>query len=175
MVGGVGEARSNTFPPSLALVALATWQFGVVLLARPAIDRWLERRRVWTVVVAANGMAMTVFLWHLTAMLSVAAATLPTGVMPQPPIGSAAWWAWRPVWIAVLCVALVPLVALFARFETARLAPRAVSGVRAAVAALFVTLGMAVLAKKGFLWPTMPVGTGFLVAGWTVLRSGRHA
>ncbi len=28
MVGGVGGTRSNTFPPSLALVALATWQFG---------------------------------------------------------------------------------------------------------------------------------------------------
>ena len=169
MVGGVGEARSNTFPPSLALVALATWQFGVVLLARPAVDRWLERRRVWTAVVAANGMAMTVFLWHLTALVGVAAATLPTGLMPQPAIGSATWWAWRPVWVGVLALALVPLVALFARFETARLAPRVVSGVRTVVAAAVVTAGMAVLAKRGFLWPAMPIGTGLLLAGWALL------
>ncbi|MGH9226447.1 MAG: acyltransferase family protein [Acidimicrobiales bacterium] len=170
MVGGVGEARSNTFPPSLALVAVATWQFALALLVRPAVDRWLERRRIWTAVVAANGMAMTVFLWHLTAMLVVAAVTLPTGGLPQPAAGSAAWWAWRPLWVALLGLALVPLVAVFARFETARLAPRPVSSLRAGVAAALVAAGMAVLARRGFVNASAVAGCCLLIAGWLALR-----
>ncbi len=104
MVGGTGEARSNTFPPSLAMVALAVWQFGAALAVRPVVDRWLARPRAWATVVTANGLAMTIYLWHLTAMLVVAALTLPAGLLPEPPTGSAAWWVWRPVWL-VLCAA----------------------------------------------------------------------
>jgi magnesium-transporting ATPase (P-type) len=169
MVGGVGEARSNTFPPSLALVALGTWQFALALLVRPAIDRWLDRPRAWAAVVAANGLAMTVFLWHLTALVIVAAVALPAGWMPQPAVGSSAWWAWRPVWIAVLAVALVPLVAVFARVELRRITAPAPSAVRAAVAAALVAVGMAFLARKGFVhFPV--VGLGAVAAGWAVLR-----
>lgn len=185
MVGGVGEARSNTFPPSLALVALATWQFALVLLVRPVVDQWLERPRAWSVVVAANGMAMTVFLWHLTALAVVAVAILPARLLPAPAAGSAAWWALRPVWIALLALALVALVAAFARVETARRRPPSPSAGRAVVAALFVTLGLAVLARRGFVAPGMPwrlplVGVGSLAAGWWLLRdratvSGRSA
>ncbi|MGI8806379.1 MAG: acyltransferase family protein [Acidimicrobiales bacterium] len=176
MVGGVGEARSNTFPPSLALVALGLWQFAAALLLRPAVDRWLDRPRAWAAVVAANGMAMTVFLWHLTALLVVAAVALPTGWMPQPPAGSAAWWAWRPVWVVLLVVALVPLVFAFARVELRRAACGAVapSAFRAGVAALLVATGMAFLARKGFVNPDMPlglpvVGVGLVAGGWAVL------
>jgi hypothetical protein len=174
MVGGVGEARSNMFPPSLAIVALGTWQFALALLVRPAVDRWLARPRAWAGVVAANGMAMTVFLWHLTALVMVAAVTLPTGWMPQPATGSAAWWAWRPVWLALLAVAVVPLVAVFARVELRRLTPPAPSTVRAALAALLVAAGMSFLARTGFVNPGMPfglpvIGVGLLGAAWALL------
>lgn len=175
MVGGVGEARSNMFPPSLAIVALAVWQFALVLLVRPAVDRWLDRPRVWGAVVAANGVAMTVFLWHLTALVLVAAAVLPSGLMPQPPVGSAAWWAWRPMWVGVLALALVPLIAVFARVELRRVAPPSPSAGWAALSALLVAAGLAVLAKKGFVSPGMPmglpvVGAGLVAGGWALLR-----
>ena len=178
MVGGVSdEARSNTLPPSLALVALGVWQFAATLLLRPAVDRWLDRPRAWSAVVAANGMAMTVFLWHLTALVIVAAVALPAGWMPQPPVASGEWWAWRPIWILALVVALVPLVALFARVELRR--PRsavaAPSALRAAAAALLVAIGMAFLARKGFVHQGLPmdlpaVGVGLVAGGWGLLR-----
>jgi len=167
---GVGGGRSNTFPPSLALVALALWQFGLALLLRPAVDRWLDRPRAWAAVVAANGMAMTVFLWHLTALVIVAAAALPTGLMPQPDVGSAAWWAWRPVWVAALAVALLPLVWAFARVELRRAPAPAPGAVRAGVAAVLVAAGMAVLARKGFVGPTTVAGGGLVVAGQALLH-----
>jgi len=167
MVGGT-EARSNTFPPSLALVALATWQFGVVLALRGAVDRWLDRPRAWAAVVGANRIAMTVYLWHLTAMVVVAGVALPRGWMPQPPPGSAAWWAWRPLWVVALATALVPLVALFARVELARVAPRPQSSARMALAAVAVAAGMGVLARRGFVDPG--AGLALLAAGWWLLR-----
>lgn len=166
---GVGGARSNTFPPSLALVALGLWQFGLALLLRPAVDRWLDRPRAWAAVVAANGMAMTVFLWHLTALVMVAAVALPSGLMPQPAVGSAAWWAWRPVWLLALAAALVPLVWLFARVERRRVPAPAPGAVAAGVAALLVAAGLAVLARKGFVGPPMLVAGGLVVAGQRLL------
>lgn len=176
MVGGVGEARSNTFPPSLALVVLAVWQFGLLLALRPAVDRWLARPRAWAAVITANGMAMTLYLWHLTALVIVAAAVLPTGLLPQPATGSAAWWALRPVWIVLLGIALVPLVALFGRVETARLRPTCPPAWRAALAAALVTVGMGLLARRGFAAPGMPGGLPLVALGllgtawWTTRR-----
>ena len=167
---GVGEGRSNTFPPSMALVALGTWQFGLAMLLRPAVDRWLDRPRAWAAVVAANGMAMTVFLWHLTALVIVAAVALPGGLMPAPAVGTAAWWAWRPVWLVAPVVALVPLVWLFARVELRRVPAPAPGCVPAGVAALLVAAGLAVLARKGFVGPAMVAGGGLVVAGRALLH-----
>ena len=167
---GVGGGRSNTFPPSVALVALGMWQFGLAMLVRPAVDRWLDRPRAWAAVVAANGMAMTVFLWHLTALVIVAAVTLPSGLLPAPAVATAAWWAWRPVWLVALAVALVPLVWLFARVELRRVPAPAPGGLRAAAAALLVAAGMAVLARKGFVGLPMLTGSGLVVGGQALLR-----
>lgn len=171
MVGGVEGGRTNTFPPSFAIVALAVWQFGAVLALRPVVDRWLARPRVWTSVVAANGMAMTLYLWHLTALVIVTAAVLPGGLLPSPEAGSAAWWAWRPVWIVLLAAALVPLVAVFARVEAARVGSSAVAGWRAVGAATAITVAMGLLARHGFAAPGMPAGLpvvalGLLATGW---------
>ncbi len=171
---GVDEARSNTFPPSLALVFLAAWQFGAVLALRPAVDRWLVRPRVWTAVVTANGLCMTLFLWHITAMALVAVVVLPTGLLPQPAAGTAAWWALRPVWMGLSAIALVPLVLAFARVESRRARPGTVPAPLAGIAALLLMVGMAVLARKGFVAsgvvPLHVVATAFLGVGWWMLR-----
>ncbi|HET7486668.1 MAG TPA: acyltransferase [Acidimicrobiales bacterium] len=178
MVGGVGEARSNMFPPSLAIVALAVWQFGLALSLRPVVDRWLARPRAWKAVVTANGLAMTLYLWHLTALTIVAVAVLPTGLFPQPGAGSASWWALRPLWIALLAVALVPLVLVFSRFETARIEPAKPAAWPAGVAALLVVVAMGFLARRGFVAPGMPLGLPLVplaalgTAWWTLTRSG---
>ncbi|MGO4463451.1 acyltransferase [Streptomyces sp. M-16] len=116
MVGMPGEKVSNMAPPTLALLCHGMWLVGAVqLLARPA-GAWLARPRVWHGVVAANRVAMTAFLWHLTAMLGVYAVQLLLGMaLPEPATG--AWWAQVPVRI-VLAVALTALlVACFRRFE----------------------------------------------------------
>lgn len=119
MVGLPGERVSNMSPPTLCIVALTFWLVGAVMVVRPYVTRWLARPRVWTAVVGLNGVIMTVFLWHLTALLLAVLVLLPLG-FPQPPIGSAAWWALRPVWFAMLLLLLAGLVAVFGRLERPR-------------------------------------------------------
>ncbi|UQX01505.1 acyltransferase [Streptomyces sp. RerS4] len=139
MVGMPGEKVSNMAPPTLALLCHGLWLVGAVqLLARPA-GAWLARPRVWRTVVAANGVAMTAFLWHLTAMLGVYAAQLALGLdLPEP--ATAAWWAQVPVRILLAAALTALLVACFRRFESPSRGDAGASSGNGPVAAVGVTL-----------------------------------
>ncbi len=108
---GAGERVGNTSPPSIALLAFAAAQTGLLPAAEPAARRLLTRPSCWRPVSQLNNTAMTVYLWHMTPVIIVAVALYPTGVMPQPAIGSALWWELRPAWFALLTAVLVPLTA----------------------------------------------------------------
>ncbi|GIJ69715.1 acyltransferase family protein [Virgisporangium ochraceum] len=112
MVGMPGEKVSNMSPPTFALVMCAVSLIGLTMLLRGPVTRWLARPAVWRGVVAANGLAMTAFLWHLTAMFLATAATMALG-FAGPAVGSAGWWLLRPVWLGVLVLLTAALVAAF--------------------------------------------------------------
>jgi surface polysaccharide O-acyltransferase-like enzyme len=116
MVAVRGEDVSNMFPTTACIAALAVFQLGLVLLARAPLTRWLQRRRVWRTVVAANGVAMTVFCWHMTALVAFLLAYQAAGFTLATK-STAGWWLTRPVWIAGPAVLLAGLLAVFARFE----------------------------------------------------------
>jgi fucose 4-O-acetylase-like acetyltransferase len=118
MVGTTGGGVNNTVPPSVALLAFAAVQTGLLLAAEPAVSRLLARApRLWQWVTWLNDRVLTVYLWHMTPVVIVAVALYPTGVLAQPAIGSAGWWALRPAWIAALAVVLAPAAIWLARFE----------------------------------------------------------
>jgi hypothetical protein len=108
---GAGERITNTGPPSVALLALAATETGLLLAAEPTVTRLLARERWWRLVSWLNPKVMTIYLWHMAPVVIVAVALYPTGVMQEPPIGSAHWWVLRLVWFAALTLVLVPLVA----------------------------------------------------------------
>src|SRR6185503_18797652 len=58
MVTVDSEAGSNMLPTTVCIAALGVLQAGLALLLRPALNRWLARRRPWKAVVFANSMAM---------------------------------------------------------------------------------------------------------------------
>jgi peptidoglycan/LPS O-acetylase OafA/YrhL len=118
MVATVGQERSNIFPTTAPIVVVALLQLGVVMLLRTPVRRWLRRRRVWRPVVAANAVIMTVFVWHMTALLVVLALLHAAGVrLPtQPDVG---WWLQRPFWVVAPAVVLLGLIAIFGRYEWA--------------------------------------------------------
>ncbi|MBA2279666.1 MAG: acyltransferase [Acidimicrobiia bacterium] len=120
MVAVRGEAVSNMFPTTACIAALACFQLGLVVLLRPALERWLRRSRTaWKLTVAANGVAMTVFCWHMTALVAVIGAAGLLGIEPGDD-ATAAWWAARPLLIVLPGVVLAALVAVFHRLERPR-------------------------------------------------------
>jgi hypothetical protein len=135
-------------PPTVALAAHAVWLIGLVLLLRGPATRWLGRARVWRAVVAANGVAMTAFLWHLSAAFVVLVAL--RGWSAGTP-GSAGWWATRPLWLGAAALVTAALVAVFRRFDAPRptvIAPGSVG--RAAAGAALCTLGVLGVSTVGF-------------------------
>ncbi|MFI7632857.1 acyltransferase [Nonomuraea sp. NPDC049400] len=143
MVGIPGEGIQNTSPPTLALLALAATQTGLALSLHGPAGRWLRRPRPWTVVVTVNSVVMTLFLWHMTAVVLGALALYPTGLLPAPPPGTPAWLLLRLPWLAALALILGVLVMVFGPVER-RAGPRPGPGATAgATAGVLTVLGLA--------------------------------
>jgi len=120
LVGVPTDEISNTLPPKLPLLALGFTQIGLALSLEQPVRKWLNGLTPWTATVMINGMIMTIFLWHSTAMMLI----IGLGFFVQPDLFSAApgvgvWWALRPVWIGIFAVATVPFLLGFVRYEHA--------------------------------------------------------
>ncbi|WP_438294048.1 acyltransferase family protein [Streptomyces sp. HUAS TT7] len=148
MVGVPGEARTNSHPPSLLVLALAAAQSGAAILLRDRIADWLRKPALWAPVVVVNLSAMTILCWHQTAMLAAAVPASFAGRVPGLTTApdTLAWIGERLAWMPVFAVLLV-LIARYARgFEApwtkATKARRAAAGLLAAGFAVFA-LGLA--------------------------------
>ncbi|MGW7365683.1 acyltransferase family protein [Streptomyces sp. NPDC054841] len=187
MVGMPGEKVSNMAPPTLALLCHGLWLVGAVELLRGPGARLVARPRVWRTVVAANGIAMTAFLWHLTAMLGVYGALLAFDI-PLPEPASGAWWAQTLPRIAAAAVLTAVLVAAFRRFERPSPAPLTPGpGPLAALGITLCLLGVLGLSMVGFgglldghsatliAFPvTAPAAVAMALVGWFLVeRTGR--
>ncbi|MDQ0843287.1 MULTISPECIES: acyltransferase [unclassified Streptomyces] len=189
MVGMPGEKISNMAPPTLALLFHGLWLVGAVELLRGPGGRFVRRARVWRGVVAANGVAMTAFLWHLTAMLGVYGAMIAAGLPLRAP-ASAAWWAQAPLRIAAAAGLTALLVAAFRRFERpvrSAVTPVPGTGPIAAVGitlCLFGILGLSMVGFGGLLegrtamlvavHVSAPAAVAMALGGWLLVeRAGR--
>jgi hypothetical protein len=103
---------------SFRVLALGLFHAGLLLGLQGPMRRWLERSGPWTFTVLLNGYIMTLYLWHLTAMvLVIGAANLLGGAGLGWFPGNGPWWATRPLWDLFLGLVLWPFLAVFARFE----------------------------------------------------------
>ena len=123
MVATVGAVESNILPTNAAIAALAVFQLGLLITVTPAAQRLLRRQVLWKPVVVLNAVALTVFLWHMTAYLAVVWAYERTGatLLAEP---DRAWWAQRWLWLLAPLGVLLVLTAVFARVEAAARRPR---------------------------------------------------
>jgi hypothetical protein len=172
MVGLPGSPASNMAPPDMALFTHAIGVIGLVLLVRGPVTGWLQRVRVWAVVVSGNRVVMTLFCWHLSAVFIVQGVLLLLGVRP-PAAGTGGWWAVLPLWIAACAVPLAGLVALFRFAERPPARTTATAGpARSLAAAIGVTaaaLGIFVVSQVGFdgLFVGKPESVnGLAIAAW---------
>ncbi|MFD3314085.1 acyltransferase [Streptomyces sp. NPDC058694] len=119
MVGVPGSSVSNLNPPTLAAVTFGLAQCGLALLLRERLRRAMRRPVLWACVALVNLSAMTIFLWHQTALMSVTATGLLAGRLPglhTTPDGLV-WVAFRLAWLPVFVLALAVCWAAFRSHE----------------------------------------------------------
>jgi hypothetical protein len=104
MIGVPGQTIDNTTPPTLALLAFAGAQTGIVMALAPALNRALSVIRVERVLSIGNQNIMALYLWHMIPVVIVAIVGYPAGLLPQPPVGTAAWWLARLEWVVILAI-----------------------------------------------------------------------
>jgi hypothetical protein len=178
MVGLDTAQITNSYPPRVTLAFLGAFQAGLVLVAEPLLRRWMNRPRAWAFIVGVSSQIMTLYLWHLTAMviafgLGLLVGGLGFGIEPL----TAAWWWTRPIWFAVLTVLTLGLVVVFGRFERPVTDGRPAPALwRPILAVALVCAGLGLLAAIGIadenglngLILTLPV-LGVLLGGITRL------
>ena len=127
MVHFPGLENSPTHPPSLALMLFGAAYSCTAIAVAPAVSNWLAARpKAWAGVVAANTVAMSVYLWHLTAAVVASAVFYLAGWLPTASVGTGAWWLQKLPLIGLSLVVLGAIVAKVMRIEQdALLAPRA--------------------------------------------------
>ncbi len=125
MVNYPGLEHSPTHPPTIALLLFGAAQSAFALAMAPAITRFLERNTTaWTAVIAANSMAMTIYLWHMTAGVIVLATFDALGVLGGAAPGTAAWWLGKMPFVAAAMVVLAVVVPRLAGIERRALLTR---------------------------------------------------
>lgn len=173
MVNVSGLDNSPTNPPTLSLLVFGTAYSLTAIAAAPAVSAAVAARpRVWAGVVAANTVAMSVYLWHMTAAIIVAAAIQLTVGLPEVMVGSMGWWLWKIPTIAASMLVLAPIVAVVSSVERrALLAPRRPwNGGPASISIVAVVTSVALkLWTSGELAIVVPCLVVLVVLGHTVL------
>lgn len=109
------EQISNVSPPTLVLAVHCTWMSCAFVLAAGEIRRFAQRPRLWRVVAAGNGGAMTLYLWHIPA-IAIAGLALHALGLDAYDVQATDFWALLALRgaafamvMAVLYTALAPL------------------------------------------------------------------
>ncbi|MEV4461413.1 acyltransferase [Microbispora sp. NPDC049633] len=128
MVGVPGAPVSNQAPPTLAAVTFGLSQCGAALVLSGPLRRVLRRPAAWALVTTANLAAMTIFLWHQTALIAVTATALRVADRALPGLHTApvdpGWVAVRLAWLPVFATVLAVCLAVFRGHEARHHAPK---------------------------------------------------
>jgi len=176
MVNFPGLINSPTHPPSLALLLFGAAYSSTAVAIAPQVSAWLARTpAAWSATVAANGVSLTVYLWHFTAAVAATAILYAGGILPTAAVGTLAWWVQKIPLIALSAVILAGIVALVARFEQAALfAPRTPwTGGQASMLLTAAAVSASVKAWAHNGTTGMLIGTSMLLVLWALfLRPG---
>lgn len=173
MVRVPGDPISNTWPPTIALLFFGFAYCAFAIAIAPQVSRLLERSAfAWKLVVAGNGIAMTVYLWHFTAITIVGGTFWALGLLGDAPIGSGQWWLYKLPMLAASVVVLAGIVAFASRKER--------EGLLNASKKVYATprraTAIAVSAGAGFeLWTLGAGNIPVMVAGMVLLLAASRA
>lgn len=113
-----GLDHSPTHPPSTALLLFGFAYSLTAAAMAPVVTRWLERsERAWSLTIAGNVVAMSIYLWHMTAAVAVAGAAYFFGQLPTSEPGTSSWWLSKLPFLLLNLAVLVPIVRRVAPIE----------------------------------------------------------
>jgi hypothetical protein len=94
-------------------------QCGLALLPRDRLARLMRRPLAWAAVALVNLSAMTLFLWHQTAFVTVSSLGMLVGRVPGllTAPASGVWVVERLAWLPVFAIVLGGLRLTFRRVE----------------------------------------------------------
>jgi hypothetical protein len=120
-VAGFHGEYSNMAPPSIVLLLHGFTLVSLVFIARPWLERLLHRPRVWRATTAVMMTSMSLYIWHLLALVA-AVATLHLLGFPPPtrltatgfpePTSTGAYLTWFALLLLVFLLYLSVLVLL---------------------------------------------------------------
>ena len=116
LVGLPDERISNMAPPSIVMALHAVTLAAVTVLTYRWLARLAARPRVWRATVVVNAAAMTVYLWHLVALI-LALLTLRALSLDLVGYSSPGWLGPRLLFWAVFVVYTFALVWFWRPFE----------------------------------------------------------
>jgi hypothetical protein len=116
MVGLPGERISNMAPPTLALALHSLWLICLAGYCWPRLDRACQGLRLWTATCLMGGLAMSVYLWHLTALIGVVLAQHALG-LDRPTPGNVWFWPATVAYLTAFIAATACLVRVVAPLE----------------------------------------------------------
>ncbi|WP_020662274.1 acyltransferase family protein [Amycolatopsis benzoatilytica] len=115
MIGMPGAPVSNMSPPTVLLLFLAFGQIGFLLAFR---DKLISLPRVTAALSWLAPRTMSVYLWHMPALVVVSGVTVFGLRYSTPEPGSSLWFLMAPAWVLVCGLVLLGLLRMFDRFET---------------------------------------------------------
>lgn len=177
------DMLQNQIPPTVPLLPMTVAHTALFLLLRPWLRQLCTRRAVLVPMAAVGSRAMTVYLWHSTFVIGIAALLFFLPGLPQAP--STAWWLLRlPVYAVVLGLVLllsIPLVRLErapardALPVTERIGVRVlivVAGVLAVIPAFLTTIPGEGDRLRGLDLELLLAGAGMLLLTLLLVRVG---
>jgi hypothetical protein len=172
MVGMPGDRISNVAPPTFALTMHGIVVIGLVAMAAGALRPLKAVARVWRATVLINIVMMTIYLWHLPALMAIflieraIGFERPTTILPVigPVPADGFWWASPGHWIAFLLVVGLVVRVLwpleYARIPVWDRRVESMRGGRAAMSAIGATLiGVALLMLSAAGLTVIPLRT----------------
>jgi Acyltransferase family len=117
MIGLRGMPVSNLAPPTAMLALLSFAQLAVIIWVGRQVGQRLRTIRWQRAILLANRPIMTIYLWHIPAMMALVAVALSAPQHLLPRLGPT-WWLSRPLWLLACSLVLAAIVAAFLRFES---------------------------------------------------------
>lgn len=157
---------ANTNPPTTALLLVGVIHTAAFSLFKQRLTALADSPAVAAFTRFMSARAMTVYLWHMPVLLTLAGLTALSGMvtgdqLPAPISGE--WWLSRPLWLVCTLGATALLTLPLSRLERIT-APIDTTPRRATVAVLLGAAGVVVLLVAG----TSPVTATIAIGSWLI-------